>query len=164
MKYWNIRPAIQGLAFIILSGFGGAGVFAQATDAEQGQIVIDDLSKPELRAQIERVQDEFYKVFNANNEDDDFDITCHKVTVTGTNIPEVACEPNFMIQRRGRNANDYKNGTDELLSGAALLSDLQPSFALLTEKMNAFGRENEYFRELNQVLQMLRSRLAELEQ
>ena len=164
MKYWHIKHAFLGLAFTVLIGIDGEGILAQASDAEPEQIVIDDLSRPELRAQIERIQNEFYKVFNANNDDDDFDIVCHKFTLTGTNIPEEACEPNFMIQRRGQNANDYKNGTDELLSGTALLNELQPSFALLTEKMNAFGRENEYFRELNRVLQMLRSRLAELEQ
>ena len=151
------------MAFIAMLGSGGKGLYAQANDAVQEQIVIDDLSRPELRTEIEKIQNEFYRVFNANNDDEDFDIVCHQFTRTGTNIPEQACEPKFMIQRRGQNAKDYQDGTDELLSSAALLDEMQASFALLTEKMNAIASENEYFRELNQILQMLRSRLGELE-
>lgn len=163
MRDWNMNRTIQRVALLVFLALGGNGVYAQAGDAEQGQIVIDDLSRPELRAEIQKIQNEFYRVFNASNADDDFDIICHQYTRTGTNIPEEACEPNFMIKRRAQNAKDYQAGLDELLSSAALQTELQSSFALLTEKMNAFARENEYFRELNQILQMLRARLAELE-
>lgn len=163
MKSWNINRIIFAIAFIVFLSIGEEGIYAQNDDAEQGQIVIDDLSRSELRTEIEKIQNEFYRVFNASNDDDDFDIVCHQYTATGTNIPDQACEPKFIIQRRGDNATDYQNGLDELLSAKALLDEMQPSFTLLTEKMNALAKESEYFRELNQILQMLRARLAELE-
>ncbi len=130
--------------------------------AEQGQIVIDDLTVPQLRAEIDKIQTEFNKVFNSLNEDDDFDILCQKFTPTGSNIPQVGCEPKFVTDRRGENANDYRFGTDELLSSEALIKELQPEFELLTAKINAIAGENEYFREISGILQMLRGRLAEL--
>ena len=163
MKNRNINQAIKGLAFILFLGCGGMSSFAQDNDADQGQIVIDDLSRSELRAEIEKIQNEFYRVFNASNDDDDFDIVCQSFTQTGTNISERACEPKFVTDRRGQNAKDYQDGFDELLSQEALLDELEPSFAQLTAKMNALASESEYFRELNQILQMLRSRLNELE-
>ena len=44
----------------------------------------------------------------------------------------------------------------------ALMASLQPEFRELTEKMNAVAAENQYFKELNQVLSMLNERLAEI--
>ncbi|MCB1672237.1 MAG: hypothetical protein R3F41_11780 [Gammaproteobacteria bacterium] len=133
-----------------------------AAGAEQGQIVIEDLSIGELRQQIDRVQKEFYRVYNTLNEDDDFDITCHRYTPTGSNISREACEPNFLISRRSDNAKENQQGTDVLVNQEALIQQLQPEFEKLTERMNAVGKESEYFRELNQVLGMLRERLTEL--
>ncbi len=136
--------------------------FGTASGAEQDAIVIDDLTVPQLRSEIEKIQTEFYRVFNNLNEGDEFDIVCHSYTPTGSNISERACEPQFMIRRRGQNAKDYQDGTDELLSPAALVDEMQAELQQLTERMNSAMRENEYFRELNRVLQMLRGRLAEL--
>lgn len=150
------------LVFSLVAILTGVG-FAATGHAADEPIVIDDLTLPQLRAEIEKIQGEFYRVFNAANDDDDFDIICHDFTATGTNIPERACEPQFMIQRRAQNAKDYQDGFDELLSQAALLAELQPSFALLTEKLNAVASDSQYFRELRQILQMLQERLAELQ-
>ncbi|MES3007104.1 MAG: hypothetical protein V4751_04960 [Pseudomonadota bacterium] len=132
--------------------------------AEQEQIVIDDLTVPQLRAEIEKIQTEYYGVFNKLNENDDFDIVCQKFTPTGSNIPQVGCEPTFVTRRRGENANDYRVGSDELMSNEALIQELQPEFEQLTTILNATAESNEYFRELGQILQMLRGRLNELTQ
>lgn len=132
--------------------------------ADEEQIVIEDLSISELRAEIEKIQTEFYKVFNTLNEDDEFDVLCQKFTPTGSNISEIGCEPTFVTKRRGENANAYRAGSDELLSSDGLQKELQPEFEMLTVKMNAIAGENQYFRELSQILQMLRGRLNELNQ
>jgi len=163
MKLSHLQQTITALAIFTMLGLGGPVMDAQAADADQGQIVIEDLSKPELRAEIDKIQNEFYRVFNSLNDDDDFDIECQKFTRTGSNIPELGCEPKFVTRRRGQNASDFRAGTDDLLTVDALQDELQPEFAKLTEKMNAIAAENEYFRELNQILQMLRGRMAELE-
>lgn len=128
------------------------------------QIVIEDLTVPQLRAEIEKIQTEFYRVFNTLNEDDEFDIECQKFTPTGSNIPETGCEPNFVSERRGENANAYRAGTDELMTSDALIKELQPEFEQLTAKINELSAENQYFQELGQILNMLRGRLTELTQ
>lgn len=132
----------------------------QAADEEQ--IVIEDLTPAQLRDEIVKIQTEFYAVFNRNNDDDAFDVVCHKFTPTGSNIPQTGCEPGFVTARRGENANDYRLGTDELLTQDALMQELQPQFAQLTERMNALAASDQYFRELGQILQMLNERLREI--
>jgi hypothetical protein len=130
--------------------------------AEQEPIVIEDLSRRELRAEVEKIQNEIYRVFNQLNEDDNFDIICHVYVPTGSNIANEACEPKFMIDRRGKNSQDYHAGTDELLSSDALRRDLHSEFEQLTVKMNEVAAKSEYFRELNQIVAMLRARQQEL--
>jgi hypothetical protein len=137
------------------------GALAPAQAAEE-QIVIEDLTAAQLRDEIEKIQAEFYAVFNRNNQEDAFDVVCQKFTPTGSNIPQVGCEPGFVTERRGQNANDYRLGTDELLTQEALIRELQPQFAEFTQKMNALAATDQYFRELGQILQMLNERLREL--
>lgn len=128
----------------------------------QEPIVIDDLSPAQLRAEIEKVQGEFYRVFNAAVEDDKMRIVCHDYLPTGSNIKREACEPQFVIDRRAGNAGDSRFQVDELLSPAALQKDLGKEFEALTAVMNKLAAENQYFKELNSVLSMLRERLAEI--
>ncbi len=158
----NIRRTMLGACVVLgLTAISSAPVVIAA---EEEQVVIEDLSVPELRAEIEKIQAEFYRVFNTLNENDDFDVECQKFTPTGTNIPQLGCEPKFVSKRRGANANDYRLGTDELISNDALIKELQPEFEQLTAMMNEFASQNEYFGELGQILQMLRGRLNELSQ
>lgn len=132
------------------------------TNAAEEQIVIDDLSPAQLRAEIAKVQNEFYRVFNAANSDDKLDIICHTYTRTGTRISDEACEPQFVIDRRGENAADTQRDIDELLSPEALQAELESEFQILTDAMNALAKENQYFRELNTILGVLRERLEEI--
>lgn len=150
---------------VLIALLGAIGILSiPAIAADGGQIVIEDLTLPQLRAEIEKIQKEFYRVFNSLNDEDDFDIICQDYTATGTNIPDEACEPRFVTRRRAQNVNAYRDGTDELLSPNQLLDELQPEMQKLTEKMNGAMAGNQYFRELNQVLQMLQGRLTELTQ
>ena len=55
-------------------------------------------------------------------------------------------------------------GTDELIGNDALVKELQPEFELLTAMMNEIAGQNEYLKELGEILQMLRGRLNELSQ
>ncbi len=137
----------------------GANLGSYAAD---DQIVIDDLTPAELRAEIKKIQTEFYRVWNQLNQDDSLDITCQDYTPTGSNIGREACEPNFMIERRARNAADSNQGTDELLDSTALRADLTDKFEELTKAMNAVAANNQYFKDLNTILGVLRARLDEI--
>lgn len=132
------------------------------TVSAQEPVVIDDLSAAQLRAEIKKVQNEFYRVFNASVPGSKMTIVCHEYLPTGSNIKLEACEPQFVIDRRAGNAGDSQLNVDELLSPAALQSDLAKEFAELTVAMNKLAGENQYFKELNSVLGMLRERLTEI--
>lgn len=132
------------------------------TQAAEEQIIIEDLSPAQLRAEIEKIQKEVYRVFNASNSDDKLDIICHDYRPTGSNIREEACEPQFVIDKRGDNASDAQRDLDALLEPDALRASLEPEFKALTAAMNALSKENQYFRELNTILGVLQERLEEL--
>lgn len=137
---------------------------AAPVSAAEEQIVIDDLSPAQLRDEIEKIQTEFYRVFNLANDEPDLEIVCHDYVPTGSHIKQQACEPQFVIDRRGQNANDSRFSVDTLLDPTALQNELSAEFTRLTEAINALALENRYFKELSDILGMLRGRLNELSQ
>lgn len=136
--------------------------FCASSFAAEEPIIIEDLSISELRAEIEKVQNEFFRVFNISNTDDSLDIVCHSYTPTMSHIRQEACEPRFLITARAKNADDWQNQLDELLTPEQLRADAQQDFERLTRAMNEIMGINDYLRELNSVLTMLRERLQEL--
>ena len=156
----NIHRIMLGACVVL--GLAALSAAPVVNAAEEAQVVIEDLTVPQLRAEIEKIQTEFYRVFNTLNENDEFDVVCQKFTPTGSNIPQVGCEPNFLSKRRGANANEYRLGTDELIGNDALIKELQPEFEQLTALMNEISAKNQYLKELGAILQMLRGRLNEI--
>ena len=156
----NIHRIMLGACVVL--GLAALSAAPVVNAAEEAQVVIEDLTVPQLRAEIEKIQTEFYRVFNTLNENDEFDVVCQKFTPTGSNIPQVVCEPNFLSKRRGANANEYRLGTDELIGNDALIKELQPEFEQLTASMNEISAKNQYLKELGAILQMLRGRLNEI--
>ncbi len=149
----RLAVAICGLCLLCL---------ASAAPAAEGQIDIDALSASELRAEIEKIEKEVYRVFNLRTEDESLHVICHRYTPTGSNISREACEPNFLIEARSRNASDYQNGIDELLDTAGLLADTSADFERFNEAMANLNEDYDYFRELNVILSVLRNRLEEI--
>lgn len=135
---------------------------ASSVVGAQEPIVIEDLSPAQLRAEIKKVQTEFYRVFNAEVGDSNMRIVCHEYLPTGSNIKREACEPQFVIDRRASNAADSRFQVDELMSAATLQQELSGEFEELTAAMNKLAAEKPYFKELNSVLGMLRERLEEI--
>ncbi len=133
-----------------------------ASFAAEDQIFIDDLTAPQLRAQIDKIQKEVYRVFNAANKNDQLDITCHDYLATGTSIKKEVCEPQFVIVRRTENAKSARHGTDPLLTPRQLQGELAGEFQDLTDAMKALAEESEYFEELNTILTVLNARLLEI--
>lgn len=133
-----------------------------AAPADEEQIVIEDLSRAQLRAEIEKIQHEVYRVFNAANDNDELDIVCHDYVPTGSNIRKEACEPQFVIDKRAENVADSGFFADVLLNPTELRSVLAAQFQVLTAATNAVAVENRYYSELNTILKVLRERLEEI--
>ena len=68
---------MKKVIWVLLAGILMAGPMPVAR-ADEDQIVIEDLSRAQLRAEIDKIQKEFYRVFNAANDDDKLDIICHR--------------------------------------------------------------------------------------
>lgn len=147
-----------GFATTVCTTFLLAMTPGQAITAE-GQIVIEDLSPAQLRAEIKKIETEFYRVFNESIEDESLAIVCYDFVPTGSNIKKETCEPQFMVDRRAQNSNDSRFGLDVLYSADSLRSELAPEFAALTEAMTELAMESEYFRELDSILAALRDEL-----
>jgi len=150
---------MKALRFIYLSTFCSALLLAMAstqTLAAEGQIVMEDLTPSQLRGEIKKIETEFYRVFNSSIEDKDLAIVCYDYTPTGSNIKEEACEPQFVIDKRGDNASDVRLGYDLLLTPTDLQSVLAAEYAAFTVAMSELSAQSEYFRELNSILGALR--------
>ena len=127
--------------------------------AAEGQVVIEDLTPSQLRREIKKIETEFYRVFNASVEDEKLAIICYDHLPTGSNIKKEKCEPQFAIDKRSKNVNDAQFGTDVLFTAKTMQRELSEEFAALTEAMTNLAGENEYFAELNSILEALRDEL-----
>ena len=125
-------------------------------------IVISELSRPEVREFIEEAEDQFYEIFNANIDDEDYKITCCRQTPTGTNIPIRVCEPQFMLRARADNQSTFQFNRGAELTNEALRASLQPEFDRLQAKMEEMTQEIPEFAQIASILSQLRARLAEL--
>ena len=132
-----------------------------AVNGQEDAIVIDDLTASQLRAEIVKIENEFYRVFNRSIEQDHLKIKCVDYTPTGTHIKQRACEPYFFVEARNKNIVDWQNELG-LASVAELRASLTPQFEELTAAMNKVLSDSQYFRELNTILRMLRERSQEL--
>ncbi len=131
--------------------------------AEDAAIVLEDMSRAQLRAEIEKYENEFYRVFNSSITDKTYEIHCEMYTPTSSNISIRACEPTFVVEARNENANSSQFGLVMQMSPADLRKSLNEEFEKLTELLNGVMAENDYFRALNADLTMLRQMLAEKE-
>lgn len=141
--------------FAFCSGLLLALPFTQ-TLAAGGQIVMEDLTPSQLRGEIKKIETEFYRVFNRSIEDKNLAIVCYDYTPTGSNIKAEACEPQFVIDKRGNNVNDARLGYDLLLTPTDLQSVLAAEYDAFSAAMSELSAQSEYFRELNSILSALR--------
>ncbi|MFT7472452.1 MAG: hypothetical protein ACI8XU_002350 [Kiritimatiellia bacterium] len=132
------------------------------TNAAEKQIFIDDLTLPQLRNQIDKIQKEIYKVFNASSEDDQFKIVCHDYSPTGSLIKREVCEPQFTISTRTANMRSARRGANPLLTPRQLQGVLSDEYQILSEAMAALRGKNNYYDELNTIAGVLTARLEEI--
>lgn len=150
------KPILVLLSTLLLS------LFSSLTNAAEEQIFIDDLTVPQLRNQIDKIQKEIYKVFNASSEDDRFKIVCHNYSPTGSSIKREVCEPQFTITTRTENSRSARRGANPLLTPRQLQGVLADEYQILSEAMAALREENDYFDELNTIAGVLNARLEEI--
>ena len=153
---------ISLLAISMLSlGSLSAGLGANEPEVEE-IIVIGELSRQGVRAQIIRVENDIYNFYNERNGNPELNIKCRKVALTGTRIPQRVCEPLFWTKARSRQVQNFVYDW----SGIAELEDMSKDVIQETEEMNRIYAEliRKYpsFAEALLVLEDLKARLDEL--
>lgn len=161
-----MKPSMTVLATALAFSVCACGGAAKAQDDAQDKeyVVLEDLSVSQLRREIEKVENEYYRVFNFYTDDARLHVICGEYTPTGSHIPQRSCEPRFLTAARAGNIGNWYEDAGTLQGSEELAKELRPAFESLTAAMNALLRENEYFRNLHADLSVLRGRLRELKE
>ena len=125
-------------------------------------IIIDELSRSEVREQIIRVENDIYSFYNQRNENAELDIECNEIALTGTRLPQRVCEPLFWTKARNRRVATFVYDWTTV----AELEDVGDDVIQETEEMNRVYADliAKYpsFAEALLILEDLKARLEEL--
>lgn len=157
---FNMKKPVLFLLLVAVAQLS-LGQGADKSDIEE-VIVIGDLSRRAVRAQIIRVETDIFNFYNANNGNKKLNIVCSQVALTGTRIPQRVCEPVFLTEARSRETRRFVQELD----GVAELKSLEASVKIETDEMNAVYaaliEQHSSFAEALLVLEDLKARLEEL--
>jgi len=148
------------LAFL-LSGQPVWGQEAGESEIEE-IIVIGELSRSAVRAQIVRVENDIYRFYNEHNGNQKLDIECREIALTGTRIKQRVCEPVFWTEARARTTREFL----QEFNTSADLENLSEEVEQETDEMNQVYVEliqkHASFAEALLILEDLKARLEEL--
>ena len=148
------------LAFL-LSGQPVWGQEAGESEIEE-IIVIGELSRSAVRAQIVRVENDIYRFYNEHNGNQKLDIECREIALTGTRIKQRVCEPVFWTEARAQTTQEFF----QEFTASVDLENLSDWVEQETGEMNRVYAEliQKYvsFAEALLILEDLKARLEEL--
>lgn len=148
------------LAFL-LSGQPVWGQEAAESEIEE-IIVIGELSRSAVRAQIVRVENDIYRFYNEHNGNQKLDIECREIALTGTRIKQRVCEPVFWTEARAQTTQEFF----QEFTASVDLENLSEWVEQETGEMNRVYAEliQKYvsFAEALLILEDLKARLEEL--
>jgi hypothetical protein len=153
---------MRAQCFAILALVAAPALGQDAPSDVVDEVIVRGRPPPQLRVEIERVEDAVYERFNALNSNDDFDIQCWTDAPTGSRMPVRACLPQFALTAERRIGQDIVRSLQPATAGYGVNAGLhlmrmdQKGAALLAE-MQRLARQDE---------ELLRSlvRLAELKE
>lgn len=151
-----------GAGTVLLTLFFGAPAFAQQAAPEMEEIIISsELTSSRLLFQVDRAQDEIYRLFNEMMDDKEFRITCTRRAPTGSYIIERQCQPIFLSNAQARQSahtvSAWRSGEDQdhlrsmgdalsaRSSDADLRFDLGAKYEQMNQKMLALASESPEF-------------------
>jgi len=119
------------------------------SEAYEEIVVVGEPTLRNLRVALRAAENRVYEVFNALNDDNEFDIYCYSETRTGTNISRRVCKPNFVDTATTNMGQAFLNYLRGGLGGAQAPSIAIVRFksGILREKMTALANESPELRE-----------------
>ncbi len=146
---------------LLLSGQPVWGQEAGESEIEE-IIVIGELSRSAVRAQIVRVENDIYRFYNEHNGNQKLDIECREIALTGTRIKQRVCEPVFWTEARAQTTQEFF----QEFTASVDLENLSEWVEQETGEMNRVYAEliQKYvsFAEALLILEDLKARLEEL--
>ena len=125
-------------------------------------IVIGELSRSAVRAQIVRVENDIYRFYNEHNGNQKLDIECREIALTGTRIKQRVCEPVFWTEARAQTTQEFF----QEFTASIDLENLSEWVEQETDEMNRVYAEliqkHVSFAEALLILEDLKARLEEL--
>lgn len=103
-----------------------------------------------LRMQVIHAEDHAYKIFDALNDDDDYDVHCKMVANTGTHIQRRTCLPNFFYKAQTAEAQQFLGfiGVSEFTAvGPSAMNVWAEKFPIFKAKVKKLVRENPEMRD-----------------
>lgn len=123
-----------------------------------------------MRHQIEREEENLYRLFNDLNSSDEMDIICRMVKKRLSHISERVCEPMFLTkQRTESNRNSlsdmrqawsdegidpvlFMNALETMESEVEIIQKVEPQYEAMSEEMLRIATENpDYFAQLQRI-------------
>ena len=125
-------------------------------------IIIGELSRSAVRAQIVRVENDIYRFYNEHNGNQKLDIECREIALTGTRIKQRVCEPVFWTAARAQTTQEFF----QEFTASVDLENLSEWVEQETGEMNRVYAEliqkHVSFAEALLILEDLKARLEEL--
>ena len=125
-------------------------------------IIIGELSRSAVRAQIVRVENDIYRFYNEHNGNQKLDIECREIALTGTRIKQRVCEPVFWTEARAQTTQEFF----QEFTASIDLENLSEWVEQETGEMNRVYAEliqkHVSFAEALLILEDLKARLKEL--
>jgi hypothetical protein len=121
-----------------------------------------------LRREIFQATENVYDLFNALNDDDEFDVYCYEQYILGSRIKDRFCHANFVENAMSNVATDYVNGQQgdpESVPGATphlIQAEISQKNQILGVKMLELGNSNQQLNDALLRLKDLRDEYSEL--
>jgi hypothetical protein len=168
LRRGNIFRACAGVAWLLMGAVlcpvllqqaaiaqeAGAETNAKALEPLEEIIVVAPRSLSSMRIEIRRAENNVVALFNAMNDEHDYDIRCRQEVSIGTHIPQRVCTPRFVDRLIGRETQLY------LRTGVYTepVGEIRQHQEILNEMMRTMIEENPQLRDELQLFYDLKTR------
>ncbi len=131
----RVRAICRALALPVFASITCSTVqqsMAQEQEPIEEIVVYGEQSLISLRKQVYLAEENFFDLFNALNEDDEFDVQCFDFAPTGTRIRRHACRAKFVVDAEAAEFSRWSDGPR-----VAVL----PASAVIAQKRKEMGEK-----------------------
>ena len=125
-------------------------------------IIIGELSRSAVRAQIVRVENDIYRFYNEHNGNQKLDIECREIALTGTRIKQRVCEPVFWTEARAQTTQEFFQDFTASIDLETLSEWVEQETGEMNRVYAELIQKHGSFAEALLILEDLKARLEEL--